>query len=359
MANTYTPDIVFPPGDTLRELLDARDMRQQELADRIAMSTKAVSQLMTGKMALTHETALKLEHVLGVNATFWLSLENNYRVHLARLKETEQLAEEADFLKCFSKGARRIIGLSGTSITEKLGALYSYFEVANRDAWERTYLKPSAMFRETGSGESDPYAVATVLRYALLKAKTNQVPYNEANLRAVLKEVRSSGHVGDVDYLNTLPTLLAPTGLTLIVMDAIPKCRISGAVQWQAGKPVVLITTRHKFADIIWFTFFHEMAHVLLHKGHTFIDTDFGADDGKELEANTWAANTVIPSEVWDMFIQNTHFTKPSVREFAETQRLHPGVVAGRLEFEKRVPHTTLHSLKLKLKLDGMLHAAG
>jgi len=81
MANTYTPDVVFPPGDTLRELLETRDMRQQELADRIAMSTKAVSHLMTGKMALTHETALKLEHVLGVNATFWLSLENNYRVH--------------------------------------------------------------------------------------------------------------------------------------------------------------------------------------------------------------------------------------------------------------------------------------
>jgi len=33
------------------------------------------------------ETALQLERVLGVPASFWNNLEQNYREHLARVKE--------------------------------------------------------------------------------------------------------------------------------------------------------------------------------------------------------------------------------------------------------------------------------
>jgi HTH-type transcriptional regulator/antitoxin HigA len=174
-----------------------------------------------------------------------------------------------------------------------LGALYDYFEVTGKEAWERTYLKPNAMFRQTGNGGDDPYLVAAVLRYALLKGQDNENTYREERLRALLQEIRDSGKVGDLDYLKELPALLASSGLTLVLLDAVPKCRVSGAVQWLAGKPVVLVTLRHKYADVVWFTLFHEIAHVLLHKGHAFIDSDLEDDDVKESEANKWAADWI------------------------------------------------------------------
>lgn len=43
------------------------------------LSEKHVSRLLNGKVGLTHDTALKLESVLGIKAEFWNNLENRYR----------------------------------------------------------------------------------------------------------------------------------------------------------------------------------------------------------------------------------------------------------------------------------------
>ncbi len=89
MSNTtqYIPDFVSPPGETLLEVLETRGMSQAELAERTGRPKKTINEIIKGKTAITPETALQFEFVLGVPARFWNQREQNYREFLARQRE--------------------------------------------------------------------------------------------------------------------------------------------------------------------------------------------------------------------------------------------------------------------------------
>src|SRR5262245_38713568 len=94
--NQYIPEIASAPGETLAEILDDRAMTQAELAERMGRPRKTISEIIGAKAEITPETALQLERVLGVPASFWSNLERNYRDALARVKEADEFrAHEA------------------------------------------------------------------------------------------------------------------------------------------------------------------------------------------------------------------------------------------------------------------------
>ena len=88
---TFSPDWVSPPGDTILDMMEERDWSQVELARRLGFSPKHLNQLIKGKASLTDDTALRLERVLGSTANFWLNREARYRERLARLNVKESL----------------------------------------------------------------------------------------------------------------------------------------------------------------------------------------------------------------------------------------------------------------------------
>ncbi len=64
------------PGEIIREeFLVPLEMSQAELARQMGVPTNRISQLISGKRALTAETALRLEAVLGIDATTWMNLQ--------------------------------------------------------------------------------------------------------------------------------------------------------------------------------------------------------------------------------------------------------------------------------------------
>ena len=98
LKNQYLPDSVSPPGETLLEVLSTRGMSQAELADRTGRPTKTINEIVKGKAAITPETSLQFELVLGVPASFWNNREQQYREALARRKETNSLAAQVNWL---------------------------------------------------------------------------------------------------------------------------------------------------------------------------------------------------------------------------------------------------------------------
>jgi len=73
------PNYFIAPGETLREALEAIGLTQVELANRMGCSHKTINEIIAGEAAITTETALQLERVLGVAASFWNNLEKNYQ----------------------------------------------------------------------------------------------------------------------------------------------------------------------------------------------------------------------------------------------------------------------------------------
>jgi HTH-type transcriptional regulator / antitoxin HigA len=85
MAIDYAgTDAVIPPGEILQEELEARGMTQKELAQKMGRPIQSINEVIRGKRALTAETALDLERVLGIEAVVWVRLEGEYRLARAR-----------------------------------------------------------------------------------------------------------------------------------------------------------------------------------------------------------------------------------------------------------------------------------
>jgi addiction module HigA family antidote len=73
------------PGEVIQEeFLIPLAMSQAELARQMGVPTNRISQLISGKRALTAETALRLEAVLGIDATTWMNLQAACDIWLAR-----------------------------------------------------------------------------------------------------------------------------------------------------------------------------------------------------------------------------------------------------------------------------------
>jgi addiction module HigA family antidote len=87
VQNEYQPDYVSSPGETLLETLETIGMSQVELAKRMGRPVKTINEIIQRKAAITAETALQLEQVLHIPASFWLKREQHYRESLARFNQ--------------------------------------------------------------------------------------------------------------------------------------------------------------------------------------------------------------------------------------------------------------------------------
>lgn len=85
-ADAY-PDVAIHPGEYLGEEIEARKISQNELARQMGRPVNTINEIINGKKAITAETALQLEVVMPeIPARFWLNLETDYQLTMARIK---------------------------------------------------------------------------------------------------------------------------------------------------------------------------------------------------------------------------------------------------------------------------------
>jgi antitoxin HigA-1 len=78
--------IVIHPGEHLSEELEALQMSAAELARKLDVPTNRVTQILNGARSITGDTALRLAHFFGTSPEFWLNLQSQYEVRIARQK---------------------------------------------------------------------------------------------------------------------------------------------------------------------------------------------------------------------------------------------------------------------------------
>ncbi len=86
MSSTRRPesDLAVPPGELLAEELEVREMTQRALAEAMGRPVQVVNEIVRGRKSITAETAVQLEAALGMPATFWLNLQMQHDLVLAR-----------------------------------------------------------------------------------------------------------------------------------------------------------------------------------------------------------------------------------------------------------------------------------
>lgn len=79
------------PGEILLlEFLEPAGISQNKLAVATGLSVSRVNDLIKGRRGVTPDSALRLGAATGMGAEFWLNLQHDYDMRLARLERPEE-----------------------------------------------------------------------------------------------------------------------------------------------------------------------------------------------------------------------------------------------------------------------------
>ena len=354
IKNEYHPSEVSPPGETLREVLEERQVSQAELATRMGRPQKTISEIINGKAAITPETALQLELVLGIPARFWTAREQDYREYLARAAQEAEMARQAEWAKAlpFNRMVKAGWIEPAKEKSEKVRRLLGFFGVSSPEQWEEMYSLSQAAYRRSTTFDADRPALSAWLRQGILEAY--QIPCMDFDRKRFVRGLgaaRALTRETPEVFQPALVDSFAEAGVAVTFVPQLPKSRVSGATRWlSATKAMIQLSLRYKTDDHLWFTFFHEAAHILLH-GKKLVFLETGKHEGElEDQANRWAAHFLIPPTEFAELAKKTVFTKQTIIDFAETIGIAPGIVVGRLQHEGLLPYSHCNELKKRLE---------
>jgi HTH-type transcriptional regulator/antitoxin HigA len=349
----FQPSYSTPPGATLRETLESMGLSQSDLAERTGRPKKTINEIVQGKAAITPETALQLEQVLGIPASFWNDLERRYRASLAREAERKQLQEYLPWLSEFPVSdlvSRGWIQPDPDRI-EIVRSLLRFFGVVSpqawRDVWEAT--QKATVYRQSTNRAASFGAVAAWLRKGELEGRAMKCqPFEATKFRQALKQIRQLTHLDPSEFCPKIQELCAAAGVAVVFVQELPKARIFGAARWLApDKALIQLSLYYKTEDQLWFSLFHEAGHVLLHgRREIFVDVTGSAEDRQEEEANQFAASTLIDERAYASFVASADFSHDAVLHFSKQISLVPGIVVGRLQHDKHIAFSRLAALK-------------
>lgn len=366
-ARELHSDLAIPPGEYLAQVLDELGMSQADLSRRMGRPIQAINEIVKGSKEIVPETALQLERVVAVPAHVWLNLEKEYRLVQARQGEEARLQEEAEHVspEVYRAMAREGWVKAVRSRTDKVRELWRFFGVASLENVADVGTGATA-FRIGAPSRADPYALAAWLRRGeLLAGELETRDFDTKKLRRAAEELRSYTFETSLrKWFLSAREILADCGVALVLVKRLPKTYAHGATYWlSSSKVVVQLSDRYKWADIFWFTLFHELGHVLLHgKRQVFVEDGDQAREPasgvREAEADRYASDVLIPEVQYREFVFGGDYSESAIRRFAEAVRISPAIVVGRLQHDKHVHPALLQELKFQYDIDDLAGAA-
>jgi HTH-type transcriptional regulator / antitoxin HigA len=364
----YNPASVPAPGETVLDYLESFEWSQRELALRTGLTPKTISEICSGKAPITPNTALAFEKVLKRPAHFWLNLQQLHDEFEARNRMAVTSTAWTDWAKRFPLSEMKRYRYfdderyDGTTADVLLG----FFGVSSPSSWQSVWQAKNVAYRQTSKFYKSPEAISAWVRATEISASRleSEIGVNEFDadrLRMLLRDLRSQTREPVENAIPAVRSICAKAGVLAVWVPELKNTGISGCARWLSEKKaVVAVTLRYKTDDQMWFTFFHELGHILLHRKESKFILDNAADNlndevvdvpmrAREEEANRFAANTLIPPEQLFEFILGQNFSNEAIHDFSEHQGVAPGIVVGRLQHEKVLDYHQGNNLKQRL----------
>jgi HTH-type transcriptional regulator/antitoxin HigA len=346
----------FPPGEYLKEFMDGKGWKQDDLAAVLGRSRQHVNRLLQGKTGITPETANELSEAFGTSVELWMNLQMSYELSRAakadrEIKRRALVYEKAPVRELVKRGwigetkstsrlEEAICGLFGTTSIEddpqipavaaKKGTTYKH-DTAAQIAWYR---------RAQEIAESAPAS-----------------RYSKANFNDGLRELMSlAAYPEDA---RRIPKTLGDMGIRLVLIQHLNGTKIDGVAFWlDENTPAVALSLRYDRIDNLWHTLMHELVHILNEDVHPAVDNNMMSDDfpEKEREVNEQAAALLIPPEKLRSFIKRVepYFYRSRIIQFAQARGVHPGLVVGQLQYRKKLGFQHLRELLPKIRSEIM-----
>lgn len=345
--NQYFPESVTHPGEILLEALEERNLGSKEFAVKTGKPEKTISAVLNGESSITPDMAVLFEQVLKIPANFWLEAQRNFDEYIAKVSYQQTLVDAENWARSFPYAKMANFGWvpKTAKITEKVIHLFSFFEVANVKAWEDYYInqKLQVAFRISLKDQENATAIASWLRQGELQAAQLSVPpFDKKKLKEILPELKKIMAIQPDDFFIQLQNVCAQAGVKVVHTPCLPKTAIHGSTRWVNGVPLIQLSGRYRRNDIFWFTFFHEVGHILLH-GKKYISLEnidyMGENEQYEEEANEFAANIILSDKEEAEICSNEQLDSDLIKMYAKKFGTHPASIIGRLQHNKIIQY--------------------
>jgi len=318
---------VSPPGEMLADKLEEMGLDAKELASRTGYTPKTINELLKAKCRVTPEMALNLEIATGISQSIWLNMQMMYDEFLSRKKIEESLKNQAKWPKFFpiaELNPRKWID----DFNKNNGVLpiLKYFGISTPKAWKDYYFgnRLKVAFRISLAETEDPYAASVWMRRGEILADQIQMEkQNDKKVRSAIKKAMPQFvelAKADVERWETLrrkkalpkpkigedfidegmhklQELGATLGIKVLYAQNFKSAPIHGMARWYKDIPVIQLHDRFKDRNAFWFTFFHELGHIVLHgKKDIFIKNVYYGNKNlqKDEEANMFAQKYML-----------------------------------------------------------------
>ena len=347
--NGFQSSIAIHPGRTLEEILETTGMKQIELAERSGLTPKTINEIVQGKNPITPETAIKLASVFGMSVTFWNNLQRDYEETLSRLKAEGELQRELSHLSrftCYKELAKWGYIEDTKEPKQKVRNLLNFFGVSSLNFIPKIQ---EVAFRNGKEKNLSSESLAAWLRCGELEAKKIETAnFDKAKLLGSIEKLRNLTNQESPEILQTeLVEICASFGVAIVLIPYFSNTNVTGATRWiNQDKALIQLNLKGHWVDSFWFSFFHELGHLVKHgKKEQFIEFKNVEDANlkeKEKEAEEFAKNTLIPKHEYETLLHEcktlltskSRTTELTIQAFAKKQNIAPCIVAGRLAFD-------------------------
>jgi len=355
----YDPDTVLHPGETLSEKLSEMEIGPKEFAVRTDKPEKTISEILSGKSAITPDMAIQFEKVLRIPARFWLKNQADYDEYIARKKSNEN--PEKNILWANRFPLRQMYEYKWIScykpVEKSANDLLDFFGMASSDSWKNFYLEENlkVLFRISLKNSGEPEAISAWLRKGELDSKIIKAPnFDERKLKENLSVLKELMYKEPSDLYKQIFEVCIQSGVKFILTESLKNAPISGAVRWINDNPVIQLSCRYKWNDIFWFTFFHEIGHILLHGKKDFFLEDVnyrGRESVKEKEADEFAIKNTFNSDLENEFLKAGIISADRILNFSKKNKVNPAIIVGRLQRRGKIKYSDLNRLRKKLEI--------
>lgn len=88
---------ISTPGEILRrEFMEPLGLSASALAKALKVPTNRITAILHGSRSITADTALRLGRYFGTTAEFWINLQKDYELRMARKKSEKQIEIEIE-----------------------------------------------------------------------------------------------------------------------------------------------------------------------------------------------------------------------------------------------------------------------
>lgn len=339
-------EYIIHPGETLEEVITDRGMTQRELAVRTGVTEKHVSTVIHGQKNISASFARMLEYALGIEASFWMNLQADYDRELLEFEDVNEITEEE---KSVLKRLKEVTALWTSwkwldADADSIELVLEYrriFGISN--LLDTPKISYAAAYRAQNKNVNvDPYVMfAWQIMCEKLTENMDIAENIDVNqLRNRIPEIKRVMFTENDQIQDELASIFSECGIAFKIVPNFVGAPVQGFIKRTAGGSLILcMTLRQKFADIFWFTLFHEIAHILNDDTkREFIDLNSMSGE-IEVRADKLAGNMLIDPIAYDEFISTGAYKYQSeIERFAESQNVKDYIVKGRLMKEEKIP---------------------